>query len=86
MLDASKCVNAYAVMVVMATAAASVTTADVSACCSPLTGGVLDTVAAERLASVFRALADPARVKLVSLIAHRAAVKRASATSSNRSD
>lgn len=43
--------------------------ADLAACCSPLTGGVLDTRAAERLASIFKALADPARVKLVSLIA-----------------
>jgi ArsR family transcriptional regulator len=53
----------------MATATAPLTTSDVLACCSPLTGGVLDTAAAERLASVFKALADPARVKLVSLIA-----------------
>lgn len=42
---------------------------DLAACCSPLTGGVLDTAAAERLAGVFKALADPARVKLLSLIA-----------------
>jgi ArsR family transcriptional regulator len=42
---------------------------DVTACCSPLTGGDLDLAAAERLAHVFRALADPARVRLVSLMA-----------------
>ncbi|QIV82495.1 ArsR/SmtB family transcription factor [Mycolicibacterium frederiksbergense] len=48
---------------------ASVTVGDVTACCSPLTGGALDSAAAERLASVFKALGDPARVKLVSLIA-----------------
>src|SRR6187399_1779404 len=59
-------VNAYGTMDVMA---ASVTTADLAVCCSPLTGGALKTVAAERLASMFKALADPARVKLVSLIA-----------------
>nr|WP_163802178.1 metalloregulator ArsR/SmtB family transcription factor [Mycolicibacterium sediminis] len=53
----------------MATATAPLTTSDVASCCSPLTGGVLSTPAAERLASVFKALADPARVKLVSLIA-----------------
>ncbi|MCV7045929.1 helix-turn-helix transcriptional regulator [Mycobacterium frederiksbergense] len=47
----------------------SVTVGDVTACCSPLTGGALDSAAAERLASVFKALGDPARVKLVSLIA-----------------
>ena len=59
-------VNAYGTMDDMA---ASATTADLAACCSPLTGGVLKIVAAERLASMFKALADPARVKLVSLIA-----------------
>jgi ArsR family transcriptional regulator len=42
---------------------------DVTACCSPLTGGILDPAAAERLAHVFKALADPARVRLLSLIA-----------------
>lgn len=47
----------------------SVTADDLTACCSPLTGGALDSAAAERLASVFKALGDPARVKLVSLIA-----------------
>ncbi len=63
--DPSKFVNTCAMMDGMATASAD----DVAACCSPLTGGVLDTPAAERLASVFKALSDPARVKLVSLIA-----------------
>lgn len=40
----------------------------VEACCSPLTGGVLADAAAEQLAAVFKAMADPARVKLLSLI------------------
>jgi ArsR family transcriptional regulator len=40
----------------------------VEACCSPFTGGVLTDAAAERLAAVFKAMADPARVKLLSLI------------------
>lgn len=62
-------VNACAIMGAMATTTAPLTSGDVTACCSPLTGGVLDTAAAERLAAVFKALADPARVKLVSLIA-----------------
>ena len=53
----------------MAVATSPLTSSDVAACCSALTGGVLDSPAAERLASVFKALADPARVKLVSLIA-----------------
>lgn len=41
----------------------------IAACCSPLTGGVLDEQSAERLAHVFKALGDPTRVRLVSLIA-----------------
>jgi ArsR family transcriptional regulator, arsenate/arsenite/antimonite-responsive transcriptional repressor len=45
------------------------TTRDLAACCSPVTGGALDQDAAERLARVFKALGDPARVRLVSLIA-----------------
>jgi ArsR family transcriptional regulator len=48
---------------------APASTADLAACCSPLTGGILDGAAAERLAAVFKALGDPARVKLLSLIA-----------------
>jgi ArsR family transcriptional regulator len=43
--------------------------ADVDGCCAPLTGGILDTAAAERLARSFKALGDPARVRLLSLIA-----------------
>lgn len=42
---------------------------DLAACCSPLTGGVLDAAAAERLARLFKALGDPTRVRLLSLIA-----------------
>lgn len=42
---------------------------DFAACCSPVTAGVLDDAAAERLARVFKALGDPTRVKLISLIA-----------------
>jgi ArsR family transcriptional regulator len=43
--------------------------ADLAACCSPITGTVLDVAAAERLAGVLRALAEPTRLRLVSLIA-----------------
>ncbi|MGI8879361.1 MAG: ArsR/SmtB family transcription factor [Jatrophihabitans sp.] len=46
-----------------------VLTRDLAACCSPLTGGVLDTSAADRLAHVLKALGDPTRVRLLSLIA-----------------
>lgn len=38
-------------------------------CCSPVTGGVLDEAAAVELAAVLKALADPVRLRLVSLIA-----------------
>jgi len=39
------------------------------ACCSPLTGGALDQESARQLATIFKALGDPTRVRLVSLIA-----------------
>lgn len=42
---------------------------DLTACCSPVTSGDLDHDAAERLAHVFKALSDPTRVLLLSLIA-----------------
>lgn len=45
---------------------------DLAACCSPLTSGVLDRETAERLARVFKALGDPTRVRLLSLIAAHA--------------
>lgn len=38
-------------------------------CCAPVTGGALDPEEAQRLASVFKALGDPTRVRLLSLIA-----------------
>jgi ArsR family transcriptional regulator len=44
-------------------------TADLAACCAPVTGGALDVAAAERLAHVFKALSDPTRIRLLSLIA-----------------
>jgi ArsR family transcriptional regulator, arsenate/arsenite/antimonite-responsive transcriptional repressor len=40
-----------------------------SNCCSPVTAGVLELAEAERLASLFKALGDPTRVRLLSLIA-----------------
>lgn len=43
--------------------------ADVAACCSPVTGGVLTADEAERIAHTFKALGDPTRVRLLSLIA-----------------
>jgi ArsR family transcriptional regulator len=44
-------------------------TDDLLACCSPMTSGVLETRTAERLARAFKALGDPSRVRLLSLIA-----------------
>jgi ArsR family transcriptional regulator len=37
-------------------------------CCSPVNGGVLSAGDAEQLAKVFKALGDPTRVRLLSLI------------------
>ncbi|MEJ1923093.1 ArsR/SmtB family transcription factor [Microbacterium sp. KHB019] len=42
---------------------------DAAVCCSPVTGGVLTTDEAERIAHTFKALSDPTRVRLLSLIA-----------------
>ena len=44
-------------------------TGDLAACCAPVTGGALDAAAAQRLARIFKALGDPTRVRLLSLIA-----------------
>jgi ArsR family transcriptional regulator len=42
---------------------------DLAACCSPTTGAVIDAESAERLAGVLKALAEPTRLRLISLIA-----------------
>jgi ArsR family transcriptional regulator len=44
-------------------------TTDAAVCCSPVTGGVLTAGEAERIAHTFKALGDPTRVRLLSLIA-----------------
>ncbi|GAB3148192.1 metalloregulator ArsR/SmtB family transcription factor [Microbacterium neimengense] len=44
-------------------------TADVAVCCSPITAGALSPEEAERTARTFKALGDPTRVRLLSLIA-----------------
>ena len=41
----------------------------VTPCCTPVTAGRLDEDAAVELAALFKALADPVRVRLVSIIA-----------------
>ena len=40
-----------------------------SSCCGSVTAGVLEPTEAERLAQIFKALGDPTRVRLLSLIA-----------------
>lgn len=47
----------------------SLLVADLQACCRPITGTVLDVAAAERLAAVLKALGEPTRLRLVSMIA-----------------
>src|SRR5690348_6732020 len=42
---------------------------DLAACCGPTTGAVIDAASAERLAGVLKALAEPTRLRLISLIA-----------------
>ena len=41
----------------------------VQVCCAPLTAGVLDEADATELAGLFKVLADPARLRLLSLVA-----------------
>jgi len=38
-------------------------------CCSPVTGQVLDQADADRLAGALKAIADPARLRLISIVA-----------------
>ena len=53
----------------MASSAPPATGSTLAACCDPLTSGVLNEDAAERLARAFRALGDPHRIRLLSMIA-----------------
>lgn len=53
----------------MAITALPLLTPDLVACCSPVTGGLIEDAAAENLARMFKALGDPTRVKLLSMIA-----------------
>jgi ArsR family transcriptional regulator len=51
------------------TTAFPVLTNDLAACCTPVVGSVLGVEDATRLAAMFKALGDPTRVRLLSLIA-----------------
>jgi ArsR family transcriptional regulator len=42
---------------------------DLTACCTPPAGQALDAAAAERLAAVLKVLAEPTRLRLLSLVA-----------------
>lgn len=44
-------------------------TQEISACCTPLTSGVLGEADAVELAAVLKVLADPARLRLLSMVA-----------------
>jgi len=43
--------------------------ADMAACCSPLSAGPLSAGQAEQVAPLLKALADPVRLRLMSLVA-----------------
>lgn len=53
----------------MPTSLPLIETTDLAACCSPVTGGVVSDETATTLARMFKALGDPTRVKLLSMIA-----------------
>ena len=42
---------------------------DLAVCCAPLTGSVIEPAVAEQVARAFKAIGDPTRVRLLSLIA-----------------
>ncbi|HEY2297869.1 MAG TPA: metalloregulator ArsR/SmtB family transcription factor [Jatrophihabitans sp.] len=43
--------------------------ADANACCTPSSGGGLDADSAQRLAAVLKVIADPTRLRLLSIVA-----------------
>jgi ArsR family transcriptional regulator len=51
------------------TTSAALPIADLAVCCAPLTGSVIEPAAAAQVARAFKALGDPTRVRLLSLIA-----------------
>lgn len=52
-----------------ATTVATTTTATAVACCPPLTSTALDAAQADTAAAVFKALGDPVRLRILSMIA-----------------
>jgi len=53
----------------MATTAAPLPTVDPDVCCTPLSAAPLDRARAEQLAGLLKAVADPTRLQLLSLVA-----------------
>lgn len=53
----------------MAPASTPLPLAEDTVCCAPVAGGVLDAEEAQHLARMFKALGDPTRVRLLSMIA-----------------
>lgn len=68
MINVSTNVNTSGIMADMTTSL-PLLDSDAAACCSPVTAGVLNVEAAGRLARMFKALSDPTRVRLLSMIA-----------------
>lgn len=56
-------------MVTVPSTPIAISPAELAACCSPMTAGIVADEAAETLARMFKALGDPTRVRLVSMIA-----------------
>jgi len=56
----------------MSTSLADQSPAEALACCSPLVSAPLSTEAAERVSPLLKALADPVRLRLMSLVASHA--------------
>jgi ArsR family transcriptional regulator len=67
--DASTCVNATWQNNGMPTKTLPMATSDLAVCCVPLTGEVITAEDAEHVARKFKALGDPTRIRLLSLIA-----------------
>ena len=68
-MDYGQRIDKLSMFGILASMTTSVSPADLADCHSPVTGGVLGVTEAERLARIFKALGDPTRVRLLSLIA-----------------
>ena len=75
-VDIDDCQHRY-----MSKSLLELTPVETVACCAPLTSEPLSAEQAERIVPLFKALADPARLRLLSLVAsHRTTARPASAT------